>query len=551
MFCIQCEQTLVSDKFTGCQMKKGKCGKEAATADLQDILIYLLQGISQYAHRAREFGAIDKDVDHFIVEAFFTTLTNVNFDEDRFLSMIPKAVALREKAKAMYEQQCASNNKAVETLSGAAAFVPAQTKEGLLQQAEIASIKEDEAGADVFGLRCLILYGLKGAAAYAEHALMLGQEDEAVFAKFHEFLSFMASKPTDIDELLAVTLAVGEMNYTIMGLLDAGNTGSFGHPEPTQVRMNTIKGQAILVSGHDMVDLKALLEQTAGIGINVYTHGELLPANAYPEFKKYDHLVGNYGGAWQDQQKEFSEFPGAILMTSNCMIDPNVTGYGDRIFTCGPVGWPDVPHISDRDFSVVIASAKQQAGFKDDLIAKTITTGFASNAVLSVADKIVDGVKSGAIKHFFLIGGCDGAKPGRNYFSEFAEHTPDDTIMLTIGCGTFRFNDQQHGDIDGIPRLLDVGQCNDAYAAVQIALALADAFDCEVNDLPLTLIVSWFEQKAVAVLLTLLHLGIKNIHLGPTLPPFLSENLVNFLIEKFDLKPTGDAAEDIKNILAA
>ena len=552
MFCIQCEQTLNNDKFTGCQLAKGICGKEADTADLQDILIYLLQGIGQYAHRAYTLGAsANNEVDRFIATGFFTTLTNVNFDENRFLELIPQALKLRNTAQAMYEAQCESKGVDVEVLTGPAVFNPAQTKEGLIAQAEEASIREDEAGADVFGLRCLILYGLKGAAAYADHAMMLGQESEAVFADFHKFLSFIADKPTDIDALLATAMDVGGMNLAIMGLLDAGNTGNFGHPEPTQVRINSVKGKAILVSGHDMVDLKALLDQTEGTGINVYTHGELLPANAYPGLKKYTHLVGNYGNAWQDQQKEFADFPGAILMTSNCLVNPNTNGYGDRIFTCGPVGWPDVPHIADRDFSNIIECAKQQEGFTDDLIESTITTGFASNAVLNVADKIVDAVKGGDIKHFFLIGGCDGAKPGRNYFTDFAENTPSDTVMLTLGCGKFRFNKQEHGDIGGIPRLLDVGQCNDAYAAIQIAVALSEAFDCEVNDLPLTLIISWFEQKAAAVLLTMLHLGIKNIHLGPTLPPFLTDNLVNFLVENFDLKPTSDAVTDIKNILAA
>ena len=551
MFCIQCEQTLNNDRMTGCQLRRGMCGKESDTADLQDVLIYLLEGIGQYAHRARALGAIDNDVDTFVPFAFFTTLTNVNFDENRFLTLITDAVSTRNKAKALYEKACADKGQEPEVLTGPAVFTVAQTKEGLLAQAEEASIKEDESGPDVFGLRCLILYGLKGCAAYGEHALVLGQQSDEAFAKFHEYLSFLADKPTDIDALLGAAMGVGELNLGIMGMLDVGSTDKFGHPEPTQVRVTPIKGKALLVSGHDMVDLEAILKQTEGTGINVYTHGELLPANAYPEFKKYAHLVGNYGSAWMNQQEEFAAFPGAIVMTSNCLQDPNTNGYADRIFTSGPVGWPGVTHIVNHDYSAVIDSAKKQEGFTADLIEEFITTGFAHNAVMSVADKVVDGVKTGAIKHFFLIGGCDGAKPGRNYYTDFAENTPKDTIMLTLGCGKFRFNKQDHGDIGGIPRLLDVGQCNDAYSAIQIAVALAEAFECEVNDLPLTMIISWFEQKAAAVLLTLLHLGIKNIHLGPTLPPFLTPTLVNYLVENFDLKPTGDAKEDIANILNA
>lgn len=551
MFCVQCEQTLNNDRFTGCQTRQGQCGKDAETADLQDILIYLLQGIGQYAHRARALGAIDPAVDRFIPQAFFTTLTNVNFDESRFTTMIAEATSIRNQAKALFEAACKERGQKPEILSGPAVFTPSINKQSLLAQATQASIKEDEFGPDVFGLRCLILYGLKGCAAYADHALVLGQESDEAFAKFHEYLSFLADKPTDINALLAVAMGIGELNLSIMGMLDAGGTGRFGHPEPTQVRVSSVKGKAILVSGHDMVDLEAILKQTEGTGINVYTHGELLPANAYPGLKKYPHLVGNYGAAWQNQQDEFAAFPGAIVMTSNCLQNPNTQGYADRIFTCGPVGWPGIPHIDNHDYSAVIEVAKQQAGFTADLLEKTITTGFARNTVLSVADKVIDGVKAGDIKHFFLIGGCDGAKPGRNYFTEFAENTPDDTIMMTLGCGKFRFNNQDHGDIGGIPRLLDVGQCNDAYSAIQIAVALADAFDCEVNELPLTMIISWFEQKAAAVLLTLLHLGIKNIHLGPTLPPYLTETLVNYLVENFDLKPTGDAKEDISNILNA
>jgi len=376
-------------------------------------------------------------------------------------------------------------------------------------------------------------------------------ESEDIYAGIHKYMDFIASNSQDLNALIEASMGIGHLNLAVMALLDEGNTGKFGHPEPTNVRTTPVRGKAILVSGHDLQDLYELLKQTEGKGINVYTHGEMLPANTYPEFKKFPHLIGNYGGAWQDQLTEFAKFPGAILMTSNCLMDPHLRGYQDRLFTAGPVGWNGVTHIQNRDFTPVINSALAEKGFLEDHIEQNITAGFARNAVLGVADAVIEAVKGGDIKHFFLIGGCDGAKPGRNYFTDFAENTPDDSVILTLGCGKFRFNKKEHGDIGGIPRLLDVGQCNDAYSAIQIAVALADAFECEVNDLPLTLIVSWFEQKAAAVLLSLLALGIKNIHLGPTLPAYLSPNVVNFLVENFDLKPTGDAKGDIEGILKA
>ena len=552
MFCIQCEQTLVNDKVTGCQFKKGKCGKEAETADLQDILIYLLQGIAQYAHRARQLGASDPAIDRFIPPAFFTTLTNVNFDSDRFVKLIADAEAIRNQAKAMYIAACEKKGIQPEALSGPAVFQPAKTLDGLLAQAPEATIKRDDP--DVFGLNCLVLYGLKGCAAYCEHAMMLGKESEEVFGLFHQYLDFLASKPTDIGALLDTCLKIGEMNLKVMELLDAGHRDNFGTPEPTQVRVTPVKGKAILVSGHDIVDLYNLLQQTEGKGVNVYTHGEMLPAHSYPKLKQFKHLAGNFGTAWQNQQVEFAQFPGAILMTSNCLIDPNVTGYADRIFTTGPVGWHGLPHIGigndgKKDYSAVIDCALQQPGFAEDQIEQFVTVGFGRETILSVADKVIDGVKSGAIEHFFLIGGCDGAAPGRNYYAEFATHAPDSSMVLTLGCGKYRFNRHDFGDIGGIPRLLDIGQCNDSYSAIQVAVALAKAFDCGVNDLPLTLIVSWFEQKAAAVLLTLLALGIRNIHLGPTLPHFLTPNLLNVLVDKFALRPIGDARDDIARIM--
>jgi len=552
MFCIQCEQTLVNERVTGCQFKKGKCGKESETADLQDILIYLLEGIGQYAHRARQLGAVDASIDRFIPPAFFTTLTNVNFDSSRFLKLIAQAESVRNQARQLYLAACERRGITPESLQGPAQFQPARTEQGLLEQAAEASIKRDDP--DVFGLNCLALYGLKGCAAYCEHAMMLGKESEAVFGQFHHYLSFLADKPSDINQLLDVCLKIGELNLSVMALLDEGHHDAFGTPQPTQVRTTPIKGKAILVSGHDIVDLFSLLKQTEGTGIQVYTHGELLPAHAYPELKRFTHLAGNYGTAWQNQQTEFADFPGAILMTSNCLIDPNVNGYGNRIFTTGPVGWKNVPHIEpggdgQKDFSTVIACAQQQPGFASDHIERHVIVGFGRNAVLGVADKVIAAVKSGDIEHFFLIGGCDGADPGRNYYSEFADHAPSSSVLLTLGCGKYRFNQHEFGDIGGIPRLLDIGQCNDSYSAIQIALALANAFECGVNDLPLTLIVSWFEQKAAAVLLTLLALGIRNIHLGPSLPHYLTSNLLNVLVEKFALTPLGDARTDIQRAM--
>ncbi len=549
MFCIQCEQTLVNEVATGCQFKRGNCGKDSATSDLQDILIYLLEGIAQYAHRARQLGASDNTIDRFVPPAFFTTLTNVNFDAERFVKLIAEAKSIRDQARAMYIAACERKGVKPEQLQGPAVFEPAATQEGLLAQAGVATLRHPGESPDVFGLNCLVLYGLKGCAAYYDHAMVLGKESDEIYAGLHEYLSFLADHPQDIDALLGTALKVGELNLKVMALLDEGGTSTFGHPVPTAVRTTPVKGKAILVSGHDMVDLFNILKQTEGKGINVYTHGELLPAHGYPKLKAFKHLVGNYGGAWQDQQAEFQSFPGAIVMTSNCLIDPNPRGYAHRLFTSGPVGWPGVKHIDNRDFSAVIDAALKEPGFSADHIEQTVTVGFGRNAVLGVADKVIDAVKSGAIQHFFLIGGCDGADSGRNYYTDFAENTPDNTVMLTLGCGKFRFNKMQHGDIGGIPRLLDIGQCNDSYSAIQIAVALANAFGCGVNDLPLTLIVSWFEQKAAAVLLTLLALGIRNIHLGPTLPAYLSPNVLSVLVEKFALRPVGNAQEDIARIL--
>jgi hydroxylamine reductase len=547
MFCYQCEQT---SKGEGCQIQ-GVCGKDETTATLQDLLLYAVKGISMYAHRARQLGAADAEIDDFVINAVYATLTNVNFDSVRLTEMIREAAEIRDKARKLYETASVAAGKMPAELGGPAAWNLDTTLGGMLNQGAqlILTTKFSTVGRETANLQELILYGLKGVAAYAVHAVDLGERDSALFAKFHELLDFLTQPKSTTDELLTQALAVGELNYHVMEILDKAHTTAFGHPQPTKVRLGARKGKAILVSGHDLHDLKALLEQTKGTGIQVYTHGEMLPAHGYPKLKAYGNLAGNYGGAWTDQAKEFDEFPGAILMTTNCIQRP-MGSYKDRIFTSGMVGWPGVKHITDRDFSPVIAAALASPGFAEDGGDEEITVGFGHNAVLSVADKVIDAVKSGAIRHFFLIGGCDGARSGRSYYTELAESVPNDCIILTLACGKFRFNKHDFGQIGGLPRLLDVGQCNDAYSAVQIALALANAFKCGVNDLPLSLVLSWYEQKAVAILLTLLHLGVRNMRIGPTLPAFLSPDVVAVLHEKFNLMPITTAKEDLAAMLA-
>jgi len=548
MFCYQCEQTA---KSTGCTTV-GICGKDPQTAVLQDLLIYAVKDISRYAHRLRLLGHTDKEINVFTAEAIFSTLTNVNFDPGQFQEFIKKAAAVKDKAVNIYRQLCNQAGKEPEQLDCKVAWWEGlNDMDSMLEKGRSVSIEKriNTIGRDITGLQELITYGIKGTASYADHAQILGREDDSVYAYIHETLDYLMQEPTDIAELTTVALKCGEVNLKAMELLDAANTGTYGHPEPTQVRITPIKGKCILVSGHDLKDLEELLKQTEGKGINVYTHGEMLPCNAYPGLKKYRHLVGNYGGAWQNQRKEFEEFPGAILMTTNCLQKPK-DSYKHRIFTSGVVGWPEVVHISNRDFSPVIESALAERGFVEDAPEKFITIGFARNAVLGVADKVVQLVKEGKIRHFFLIGGCDGAKPDRNYYTEFAEKVPNDCIILTLACGKYRFNKLEFGLIEGIPRLLDCGQCNDAYSAIQIALALAKAFNCDVNELPLSLILSWYEQKAVAILLTLLHLGIKNIRLGPSLPAFVSPNVLNVLVQKFNIQPIGDVDTDLAEALA-
>ncbi|MFC1718706.1 hydroxylamine reductase [Candidatus Poribacteria bacterium] len=546
MFCYQCEQTV---KGSGC-VAGGVCGKDPGTSALQDLLVHAVKGLAMYAHRARELSVKDHEIDIFTIEALFSTITNVNFDQHRISDLLVKAASLRDRAKQLYEDACEKAGCTPETITGPAVWIPANDIDGLIEQGEAVSItsRKEALGDDVTGLQELIVYSLKGTAAYADHAQILGQEDDSVYDFFHEVLSLLAEDPQDINELTALALKCGEVNLKAMELLDAANTGAYGHPVPTQVRIEPVKGKAILVSGHDLKDLAKLLEQTEGKGINIYTHGEMLPAHGYPELKKYEHLVGNYGGAWQDQRKEFDRFPGAILMTTNCIQKPKDT-YEGRIFTSGLVAWPGVNHISDGDFAPVIEAALAADGFQEDGPDKTITVGFGHNAVLGVADKVIEAVKGGAIKHFFLIGGCDGAKSGRNYYTEFAQSVPDDCVILTLACGKYRFNKLDFGDIGGIPRLLDIGQCNDAYSAVQIALALSEAFDVGVNELPLSLILSWYEQKAVCILLSLLHLGIQNIRLGPSLPAFVTPAVLNVLVENFNIMPISTVKGDLTSIL--
>ena len=551
MLCYQCEQTQRTPSFAGCASERGACGKDAVTSDLQDILIYQIQGIAQYAQLARGVGAVvDKKVDDFIQYGFFTTLTNVNFNATRFVNMIQQAANVRNEVKAQYEAAAAARGVAVQQPAGAAQFQPAATMDAILQQKAVAAVNHNQAivGVDVIGLRMLILYGMKGVCAYSHHARVLDFYDDGVDAEIERILAYLATDPADMEALLAQSLAVGQVNLQVMELLDRANNETFGHQEISQVRVTPVAGKAILISGHDLHDLDQLLQQTAGTGVNVYTHGEMLPAHAYPGLKKYPHLVGNYGGAWQDQQAEFAAFPGAILMTSNCLIEPD-RSYRQRIFTTGPVGWAGVRHIDNGDFRFVIQAAKALPGFKEDAQAKTITTGFGHHTVLGVADKVVDAVKAGAIQHFFVIGGCDGAKLGRNYYTELASQTPDNTVMLTLGCAKYRFNKQAFGDIGGIPRLLDLGQCNDAHSALKIAGALANAFGCGVNDLPLSLMISWFEQKATAVLLSLLVVGVKGIHLGPSLPAYLTPNLLAVLQKRFDLRVNDTAEADLQKAL--
>ncbi|WP_449244595.1 hydroxylamine reductase [Desulfobacca acetoxidans] len=541
MFCYQCEQTAKGEACT----VLGVCGKKPDVAALQDLLIYALVGLSQVALEGRRVGVSDKGVNVFTQQATFATLTNVDFDPSRFVAWINECVKHREALKA--KVKAAGGN--VEFSGGPATFQPAAGLADLVKQGEEAAITTYPApDADALSLKHTLLFGLKGVAAYADHAEILGQEDEKVYAFVHEGLAAMLDPKLAVPDLLSLVLKCGEINLRAMELLDAGNTGRYGHPVPTKVPLGAKKGKAILVSGHDLVDMELILQQSEGKGIYVYTHGEMLPTHGYPGLKKYPHFYGHYGTAWQNQGKEFPQFPGAILMTTNCIQKPAET-YMDHIFTTGLVGWPGVRHIADKDFTPVIEKALKLPGFTEDSNGRSVMVGFAHNTVLGVAGQIIEAVKNKQIRHFFLVGGCDGAKASRNYYTEFVEKAPKDTVVLTLACGKFKFFDKDLGDIGGIPRLLDVGQCNDAYSAIQIAAALAKAFGIGINDLPLSMILSWYEQKAVAILLTLLYLGVKDIRLGPSLPAFVTPNVLDALVKIFDLKPITSAEEDLKAIL--
>lgn len=541
MFCYQCEQTA---KGEGCS-NVGVCGKLPDVAALQDLLVYTLQGLSVYALEGRKAGVNDREANVFAAEALFSTLTNVDFDPQRFVTLINRCLEIREKLKGKVKAAGGKSDFA----EAAANFQPEKNLEGLVKQGEAVGLKSDTSiDPNILSLRHILLFGIKGVAAYADHAHILGQEDDAVYAFCQEALASMLRKDLSLNDWLALVLKCGEINLRAMELLDAGNTGTYGHPVPTKVPLGAKKGRAILVSGHDLKDLEEILRQSAGKGIYVYTHGEMLPTHGYPELKKYPHFYGHYGTGWQNQHKEFAQFPGAIVMTTNCIQKPRDT-YQDNIFTSGLVGWPGVKHIADKNFTPVIEKALAMPGFPEDVQGKSVMVGFARNTVLGVADKVIDAVKSKQIRHFFLVAGCDGAKAGRNYYTEFVEKVPKDCIVLTLACGKFRFFDKELGDIVGIPRLLDVGQCNDAYSAVQIAVALSKAFNVGVNDLPLSFVLSWYEQKAVAILLTLLYLGIKNIRLGPSLPAFISPDVLNVLVSQFNIKPITTPDEDLNAIL--
>ena len=516
MFCFQCEQTAMGTGCTGCA---GVCGKSAVEAGLQDVLTGALVGLARTCQTAAPTAKTYRT----ILEGMFTTITNVNFNTTTTQAMIDKvhaeAAALSSTPAADYDMNQMWN-----------------------------------ADEDIRSLKSLILFGMRGMAAYAYHALMLGKSSEEADAFFVKGLSAIG-EDWGMDELLPIVMETGKVNLTCMALLDEANTSTYGTPVPTTVPLTVEKGPFIVVTGHDLKDLELLLKQTEGKGINIYTHGEMLPAHAYPELKKYKHLKGNFGTAWQNQQKEFDGVPGAFLFTTNCLMPPRKS-YIDRVFTTEVVSFDGVTHIGeDKDFTPVIEKALELGGYAEDQHftgingGSTVTTGFGHGTVLSVADKVIDAVKAGAIKHFFLVGGCDGARPGRNYYTEFVKQTPADTVVLTLACGKYRFNDLDLGTIGGLPRIMDMGQCNDAYSAIQVAVALAKAFDCGVNDLPLTLVLSWYEQKAVCILLTLLSLGIKNIYLGPTLPAFVSKNVLNYLVENFNITPTSTPEADLKKIL--
>ncbi|ACH38258.1 iron-sulfur-oxygen hybrid cluster protein (prismane) [Citrifermentans bemidjiense Bem] len=542
MFCRQCEQAA---KGTGCDVM-GVCGKSPEVAALLDLLLHGLKGLAIYADKARALDARNTVADMYLIEGLFTTVTNVDFDPVQLAGKLRRCYDLKEQVKALYEGAWREKHGAspAAITDGPAAWVIADTLEGLVAQGKNCGVMSQHSDPDILSSIEIIIYGLKGMAAYANHACILGKTDEEVFAFFHSALAATTDTDKGLMDFVGIAMECGKLNIKVMGILNEGHVERYGHPVPTKVQLGTRKNKGILVSGHDLRMLEEILKQTEGKGIDIYTHGEMIPAHGYPALKKYPHLYANFGGAWQDQHKEFQAFPGAIIFNTNCIQRP-ADSYKDRLFTWGEVGWPGVKHIAGWHFDEVINKALECPDLPD-APGKEILTGFGHNAVLGVADKVIEAVKGGAVKHFFLIGGCDGAKSGRNYYTEFAEKVPKDCIILTLACGKYRFNKLEFGDIGGIPRLLDVGQCNDAYSAVQIALALAGAFNCGVNDLPLSFILSWYEQKAHVILLSLLYLGIRDIKLGPMLPAYLSPNVLQFLVSNFNIGQISTVDADLK-----
>lgn len=541
MICNQCEQTA---KGVACTVS-GVCGKKPEVAQLQDLLTYAVRGLSRVVLALGKTGINQPEIDRFVAKALFTTLTNVNFDPESLAEYIRKAVELRENLVSKWGNPVTGDEGDDPSLH----FMPAGDLQSMIRQGEeVGQLGFAEADPDIMSLKQILVYGLRGMAAYVHHAALLGQEDPEVYQFMHRALANLTNTTLNMEDWLNLVQECGAVNLRVMELLDHGNTETFGHPEPTPVNLGHIQGKCILVSGHDLLDLKELLEQTEGRGINIYTHGEMLPAHGYPELKKYPHLVGHYGTAWHNQKQEFSRFPGPILMTTNCIQEPQKT-YFESIFATGPVAWPGVRYVENGSFQPLIDRALEMPGFGDNQEGPNVLTGFARNALLKVADQVIEAVKQGDIKYFMLVGGCDGARGARRYYTEIVEKAPDDTIILTLGCGKYRFFDRELGTIGGIPRLLDLGQCNDAYSAIQIAAALAGAFECEVNDLPLSLVLSWYEQKAVAILLSLFHLGINNIRLGPTLPAFISPGVLKVLVDNYGIKPISDADVDLAEIL--
>lgn len=528
MFCYQCEQTA---GCTGCTGNTGVCGKSANTARLQDELTGALIGLARATEGNEQL--VTEEMNQLVLEGLFTTITNVNFNDETLKLLIDKIEDTKKKLVPncfTCSDSCGRNNN--------------------FDMSTLWTTDED-----IRSLKSLILFGIRGMAAYAYHASVLGYTDETISKFFYKALFAIGMKDWGMDKLLSIVLEVGKVNLRCMELLDQANTTTYGTPVPTTVPLTIEKGPFIIITGHDLKDLQLLLEQTKDKGINIYTHGEMLPAHAYPELKKYSHLKGNFGTAWQNQQKEFDNIPGAILYTTNCLM-PVKPSYADRVFTTEVVSYPEIVHIGEeKDFTPVIEKALALGGYTKDQHMTGInggiqvTTGFSHGTVLSVADQVIEAVKNGDIKHFFLVGGCDGARVGRNYYTEFVKQSPADSIILTLACGKYRFNDLDLGTIGGLPRIMDMGQCNDAYSAIKVAIALAEAFECDVNELPLSMVLSWYEQKAVCILLTLLYLGIKNIHIGPTLPAFISPNVLNFLVENYGLSPISTPEEDIKKLL--